>query len=233
MEPVNPAVHIGVDVGQKIDPTAIVVCEVSARDSGRREGGYVGRNYVDGVRAVRETVYTARLIERLPLGTSYPDVARRIVTIVEGVVGRVSWGQRPPSCRLWIDATGVGQPVVDIVKAELRGSRHASAASVYPMTFTYGDTYDKRTGRLGKAYLVSNLQALLQTGPIKLPPNHPDAEAMARELKDYQIKVDQDGADTYGAFKVGSHDDLATALGLAVLDDPMRSGVWSVPSRYG
>ena len=55
---------------------------------------------------------------------------------------------------------------------------------------------------------------------------------MARELKDYQIKVDQDGADTYGAFKVGSHDDLATALGLAVLDDPMRSGVWSVPSRY-
>ncbi len=37
----------------------------------------------------------------------------------------------------------------------------------------------------------------------------------------------QDGNERYGAFRVGSHDDLATALGLAVLRDPAP---WSRPA---
>ncbi len=40
---------------------------------------------------------------------------------------------------------------------------------------------------------------------------------MMPELQDYEIRVDQDANDKYGAFKVGSHDDLVTALGLSVL----------------
>jgi hypothetical protein len=88
------------------------------------------------------------------------------------------------------------------------------------VTFTHGDRYDRGKGLLGKAYLVSRLQALLQTQGILLPPDHPEARAMADELKVYEIRVDTNANDTYGAFKVGTHDDLATALGLAVLDDP-------------
>jgi hypothetical protein len=45
-------------------------------------------------------------------------------------------------------------------------------------------------------------------------------QATIEELKVYQIKVDQDGGDTYGA-KTGAHDDLATALGLSCLHDPL------------
>jgi len=43
---------------------------------------------------------------------------------------------------------------------------------------------------------------------------------LAGELLTYEIKVSENGADTYGAFKVGTHDDLATALGLAVQGNP-------------
>ena len=37
-------------------------------------------------------------------------------------------------------------------------------------------------------------------------------------MLDYEIKVDPDGDAKFGAFRVGSHDDLVTALGLAVLE---------------
>jgi hypothetical protein len=40
---------------------------------------------------------------------------------------------------------------------------------------------------------------------------------LGRELGDYEIKVAQDANDKYGAFKVGAHDDLVTALGLCVV----------------
>ena len=49
---------------------------------------------------------------------------------------------------------------------------------------------------------------------------------MADELLDYEIRVDTDANDKYGAFKVGTHDDLVTALGLAVQTDgsPLEGG---------
>jgi hypothetical protein len=38
---------------------------------------------------------------------------------------------------------------------------------------------------------------------------------MIEELLNYEIHVSEEGRDQYGAFKIGSHDDLVTALGLA------------------
>ncbi len=78
-----------------------------------------------------------------------------------------------------------------------------------------------RSVKLGKAYLVSRLQSLLQTGCVHLP-RTAEAEALAAELLDYEIRVDQNANDRYGAFRVGTHDDLVTALGLAVQCDPAR-----------
>ena len=51
---------------------------------------------------------------------------------------------------------------------------------------------------------------------------------MARELEDYEIRVSEDANDRYGAFRVGSHDDLVTALGLAVQGD-VRPRPWPDP----
>ena len=72
--------------------------------------------------------------------------------------------------------------------------------------FTHGDrrAQDGRQVTIGKAWLVSRLQALLQTGRIHLPKTA-EAATLARELQDYEIKVDQDANHRYGAFKVGTH----------------------------
>lgn len=184
-----------------MDPTAVAVAE---------------QELPEGSEAA---LFIIRHLERLPLGTAYPDVATRLAAIVAGV--RVhSTGM----LTLRVDATGVGQPVVDLLERALPDGPYPIA--VY---FTHGDRYEvdhaHSRATLGKAYLVSRLQALLQTGRIKLP-RTAEAEQLAKELLDYEIRVDQNANDTYGAFKVGTHDDLVTALGLAVIEEHQPLGSW-------
>lgn len=185
---------IGVDIGQKRDPTAICVAELDERK----------------VEARTEIHFLIRRLERLPLGTRYPRVADRVRDVVAGCRLR-----SPSSLALYVDATGVGKPVVDLLAEQIEGTRPT------PVYFTHGD---RRMAdgieevKLGKAFMVSRLQALLQTGRLHLPPTS-EAQVLAQELQDYEIRVDENANDRYGAFKVGTHDDLVTALGLAVQTD--------------
>lgn len=70
---------------------------------------------------------------------------------------------------------------------------------------------------------MTRLLALLQTNPVHLPRTR-EAHILARVLQDYEIRVDENANDRYGAFRVGTHDDLVTALGLAVQVDDFRLG---------
>jgi len=217
---VGPAVTIGIDLGQRQDPTAIVVCEAEERQiepaawALPRGQGELAPNQIQRVPAKVETHYTAREMGRLPLGTPYPEVYRHVAHIIDLLRARKVW--RP---WLFIDGTGA-IAAVDELRAMLKGT----SCKLTICTFTYGDKYvpGAGTASVGKAFLVSRLQVLLQSNRLALPAKKPEAAAMARELQDYEIRVDQDANDKYGAFKVGTHDDLVTALGLAVLDDPIK-----------
>jgi len=190
-------ITIGVDIGQKRDPTAICVAEREDRE-------------IEGKQQVH---FLIRHLERLPLGTPYPRVAERVARITDRVRARA--GERPT---VLVDATGVGQPIVDILREEIPTGR---VVGVY---FTYGDRRTE-TGKgrqrqvsLGKAFLVSRLQALLQCFRLHLPRTR-EAVVLTEELLNYELRVDENANDRYGAFKVGTHDDLVTALGLAVQVD--------------
>ena len=191
------ALVIGVDIGQRVDPTAICVAELERRDLDAEH-------------------WMIRHLERLPLGTSYPAVARRVRDVAERVAERT--GSTPV---LYLDATGVGTPVVDV----LRDAK--VPARLRPVYFTHGDrrtVAENGDISLGKAFLVSRLQALLQTDRLHLPKTE-EARALADELLVYEIKISENANDTYGAFKVGTHDDLVTSLGLAT--QPVRVLAWS------
>jgi hypothetical protein len=184
-------VRIGCDLGQKTDPTAIVVIEIEKR-------------------ADLKEHFVARHVERMPLGTPYPAVVDRLVVIHWKLVA--DHEQAP----IWVDATGLGAPVVDL----LREAR-------LPVTPVYLTGTDKavREGselHLGKAVLVSRLQVLLQSGQIHLPKTA-EAQALIDELLSYEIRVTDAGHAQFGAFKTGAHDDLVTALGLAVWQPPYVS----------
>lgn len=191
-------VTMGVDIGQRVDPTAIAVAEAEMR-------------VVEGQ---AETVYLIRHLERLPLGTGYPAVADRVATVAAGVTKKGVLVRR-----LYADCTGVGRPVIEMLSPAL--IRQHVTTHVWAVTFTFGDRRtehkDEREIIMGKAWLVSRLQVLLQSQRILLPTTA-EARALADELLVYEIKVTDNGNEQFGAFKVGSHDDLVVALGLAVQD---------------
>jgi hypothetical protein len=96
---------IGLDLGQRRDYTAIAVVERLERP-----------------RPYGETEFEALLVrhaERLPLGTRYPAVVDRVreLTYLPELMGR---------CELIVDATGVGTPIVDLLRAERLGSSLAA-----------------------------------------------------------------------------------------------------------
>jgi hypothetical protein len=155
-----------------------------------------------------EDHYLVRFLERLPLGTPYDKARDRVSEICRQLEERGA-----AVVNLYADATGQGTAFTD----ELR----RIDIPCRPVYFTHGDRRTSVDGcvTLGKAWLVSRIKVLLQCGRLHLPKT-PKAEAMREELLDYEIRISEDANERYGAFKVGTHDDLVTALGLAVQDRP-------------
>jgi hypothetical protein len=186
-------VVIGVKAGQRHEPSGLCAAEIVNRDGG----------------ASAEAHFAARYLERLPAGTRFPEIAERVGEVV------LALRERSAGCsRIYLDATGHGPPLVDLFR------QHAHSVKVMPVYFTHGDRRDAdwQQVRLGKAYLVTRLQLLLQTHRLHLP-RTVQAETLAQDLMSYEIRLPPDANDRYGAFPVGTQDDLVTALGLAVQDD--------------
>lgn len=190
--------QIGSDIGQKRDPTAISVAVPRWRNM-------FGR---------RECHYHIRFLERMRIGTTYPEVATRLHDVKQKLVRM----QHDP-VSLYLDATGVGAPVVDMMDAY--------DDDPIACFFTNGGKLkiDQETGEIsiGKYWLVSRLQALLQARRIHVSAGLLTSElkAMLEELRNYEIRIDDSGKDTYGAFAVGTHDDLVTAIGLSTFYQPV------------
>jgi hypothetical protein len=238
----NP-VCVGVDVGQIHDPTALAVAEVRQVHTGKFRYGkeFLVPAHVDEQLLFHKAVdadpvlrseYTIRHITRLKLGTSYPAVAVHLADMLCNPM----FAHRDVRCL--IDVTGVGRPVYDdlVKEIELRKGyglfingafqigKGFEKIVVKPITFSHGEKYNRSTGVLAKAFLVSRLQSLLQGERVHAP-DTAEVRAMLEELKVYEIKLTDDGKDQYGAFQVGKHDDLATATGLACLEDPFSERV--------
>jgi hypothetical protein len=161
--------------------------------------------------------FSARYLERLPAGTSYPALADRAAQMAAGVAARTA-----ATAYLYLDATGLGEPVVALFSSRVR---RAHVKAVY---FTYGDRRERVSAkeiRFGKAYLVARLQTLLQLRCLHLPET-PEARALAHDLREFQIQVAENANDRYGSFPVGPRDDLVTALGLASQQEPPRLQVF-------
>lgn len=230
-DPVKKQIAIGVDIGQVQDPTAIALTEVAQVETGKyrfikpvpahidRKGQFVPAKDAD---PVMRSEYWVRDIRRLPLGTSYPEVGSYLVKLLRNPLFK------DMQVRMLIDITGVGRAIYDDIKREIDPQLLFAVtnipvpppiASVKPISFVHGEAYNRTKGTLGKAFLVSRLQSLLQGGRVHAP-DTPEVMATLEELRVYQIKISDKGTDQYGAFKTGTHDDLATALGLSVLEDP-------------
>lgn len=192
---------IGVDVGQHNEASGI--CAVVEE---RQVSSSLPNTLQNRFSRQQERHFVVKHLERVPSGTRFPDIAKRVGNVVLKAIEEV--GSSGP---LFVNATGLGSPIVQLIKS------HSHSATIYTTYFTYGDrrTCERQEITLGKAYLVSRLQLLLQTDRLHMPKTA-QTELLAKELRNYQIEVDENANDRYGAFKVGSTDELVTALGMVV-----------------
>lgn len=209
LAPIIQGYQIGCDIGQQVDPTAIIVAELQLR-AYRRIHPIDGDDWRYGDVTGGEIHYVIRHIERLELRTPYPKVIDRLAAVYAATRARAS---RRQSFACYVDATGVGRPVIDAC-AE-RG------LDVYAVTLTGGEkeTRAGREIRLAKQELVSRMQIMLQNRQVHFPDTPAAAahlsQAVADELLNYEIRVTENANLKMGVFRTGAHDDLATALGLA------------------
>jgi hypothetical protein len=198
--------YVGLDLGQAQDPTAICVLE-KLEDTDKAP-------------------LHVRHLERPELGTYYPDIVERVKELVRDPVlsektydywGSVTSSQPP---ELVVDATGVGRPVVDMIRRE--------GLSFVPVLITGGDIehHDNGFYKVPKRNLVSAVQLALQSGRLKIAEDLALAETLRKELLNFRIKVNISTAhDSYEAWREGDHDDLVLATALAAWRAARRRAV--------
>jgi hypothetical protein len=225
---------VGLDLGQMQDFTAIAVVglDESYLKASRARSQVYERLHaiqkspffdtVDVRVAERETeeklpflpepIYEVRYLERVPLRTPYTEVAQRVKKLMN-----------TPSLRdnaeLAVDATGVGVPVTDQLKAQ--GLWFKSVT----MTGGGKEVQDGQTYRVPKRDLIARPQLLLEEGNrrLKIAPSLPEAGTLVEELLNYRYKITEAGNDAYGPWRESQHDDLVLALCLAVWAAERRS----------
>jgi hypothetical protein len=192
---------LGCDLGQAADYTALSVLEKHQElTTTVEQKGFEPPNSVTH----RRNVFRLRHLQRLKLGTSYPDVC----AIVGVMLKALPPAKNAPA--LIIDKTGVGAPIFDLMqKAGLRP---------IGVTITGGHDESRPASNqflVPKRNLVSVLAILLQSGRLKVAPDLAEAETFVTELSAFKAKISATGHDSYSSWRESVHDDLVLSVALA------------------
>jgi len=147
--------------------------------------------------------YHLRHIHRFDQGTPYPEIVESTAEIMR----RPELGE---DAALVVDATGVGRPVVDMLEKE-----DLSPVSIW---ITGGDSVTKSGSeyRVPKRELASTVQALLQSGDLKIAEGLPFADVLREELQKFRAKIDvSTGNASFEHWREKDTDDIVLALSIA------------------
>ncbi len=192
---------VGVDLGQANDYTAIAVIE--------RIGEHFEKAHDGKSPDVTVWHHHLRHCQRLPLGTPYPDVAETVGRMVQTLAVTTHTAILRPV--LIVDGTGVGKPVVDMMRR----------LGLHPVAVAITGGREENSGgdfnhSIPKRNLVGSLVVTLQEGRLKIAAGMPFAKELQHELLNFKAKISASGHDTYDAWRESIHDDLVLATALAV-----------------
>lgn len=218
----------GLDLGKQQDPSVLCITEAIEYYLGLFTIGEKP-SYIDdfGVYHPSEpkleqrfqTIYTVRHIEPMPLETPYFQVAERVADVLAGLP------QYHQSYNLFIDATGVGNGVVEIVQDTFGKRADVRHIKLKPVTITYGrQEYSTHTASVSKHALISRLLKLMgaEVPALQVPSDLQGLIPLLSELRTFQEKVNAENGNTTYNGKPGTHDDMVIALALSVLVDPRK-----------
>jgi hypothetical protein len=195
--------YVGLDLGQAADYTALAVVQ-SVKEPNPETGG------------VHKNLHL-RHLERYELGTSYPEIADKVVALMRDE--RLSPNEYDPSRlrvyrrapQLIVDDTEVGRAVADLLKS--RGLKFTA------VTITGGDEVHRVGGgryRVPKRDLVGALEVPFHTGRLRIAEGMELWPTLKKELLTFRRKINLKTAhDSYEHWREGDHDDLVLAAALA------------------
>ena len=133
----------------------------------------------------------------------YPDMIAAVTKLVSA----------PPLslAPLVVDQTGVGRPVVDLLRLSVPGR-------IIPVTITSGQTATVQpdgSRHVPKKELVTCLVGLLEDRRLKVAKSLLEARTLVNELLNFKVEITAAANETFGAWRDGQHDDLVLAVALA------------------
>lgn len=150
-----------------------------------------------------QSVYLCRHLERFALGTSYVEIVTRVRSMMMST-------QLRDETALLVDQTGVGRPVMDIMRDQGLIPLGVTIHGGLELTAS-GDGY-----HVPKRQLVSALRLLYESGRIRISPKLEYAKALNDELPTFTMKLSQrTGFDSYEGWRDRDKDDLVLALAIA------------------
>ena len=205
--------YLGLDLGQAADYTALVAME-RVRHTVPDPMGVLTTAAPEYRRQYEKPdTYEVRHIERLPLGTGYPQVVAHVM----GLLGRPELaGSR---ATLAVDATGVGRPVFEEFEQAVYRSDLPRKPELLPVIITGGNSETEPNGMFGvpKRELIHRAVKYLQKGELLIAKGLDHTDTLTGELKSFRLKVNiATGHDTYEAWREKDHDDLVLALAIAL-----------------
>ncbi|HOR57652.1 MAG TPA: hypothetical protein PLV82_03175 [bacterium] len=196
---------LGLDLGQVNDFTGLVIAEriqtVKTGYPDRAERVIRARDWHEKTIA-DDAMYYVRHIERVKLGTPYPDIVQR-------VQGLVQTKEINNNYLLAVDHTGVGRPVYDLFKK--------AGLNTLGITITGGNTVtgSRDNVKVAKSLLVGTVQALIQTKRVVFAKDMANVDLLQNELLNFRVKITKSANEIYEA-REGEHDDLVIALAMAL-----------------
>lgn len=205
--PTRPTIYFGLDLGQRKDPTALAILQRLHRCTNVIDP--VSREYV------WELVFQLRHVERFRLNTPYVQIVDKLHHLIRDVgLGThplfvpAGWPLQPghvnnPLRTLVVDASGVGAPVVELLRRDIKD------CTIVPITITAGETARPDPQGGGGAYyvprrdLISALRILLETNHLKIAQDINNRKELVEELTNLTDRG------------TAHHDDLAMATALA------------------
>ncbi|MGB8259169.1 MAG: hypothetical protein WCE75_02410 [Terracidiphilus sp.] len=234
-----PHLFLGLDLGQRHDPAAIAILYRTVEPTGPF-------NHATW-EFERELHFRLCHTERLALGTPYIEIVARIRRLLEKLSaplpGIHSYAGTAPSRTLVVDASGVGRPVVELIRkagiagtaalfgakpgtgfstgSGMGGTANAQArVTIAPVTITSaGKPRLEATGEefVSRRDLITNLRILLEKRLLKISARIHDRDALLKEFVQLQ---DRSGS---------HHDDLVMATALACWRATRRLNLASPP----
>lgn len=194
----KPSWHLGLDLGQRLDFSALATTHLTWTENGRCPVSWEIR---------RVPSLSLLALDRFPLGIDYEEIPAMVAARADMIdAAPRAFSVTDPPKKLIVDAGGPGAPVVDRLRRCLR-----SRVDLKPVIITGG----KLDSDLGKGYdgvprrmLISTTLLMLANGSLKVPASLDLREELEKEFAALSAGGSHQPRGT-------AHDDLVMAVSLA------------------